>query len=85
MGGDLVGTHTHLGELSKCRLQSAYELGLELAVDLLAGIILLNVTADVGVKQQGVGELVGIYAVAAYRGVEIEPDVVVDDAEGDGV
>ena len=85
MGGYLVRAHPHLGELCKCRLQSAYELGLELTVDLLAGIILLDVAADVRVKQQGVGELIGIHAVAAHRGVKVEPDVAVNNAEGDGV
>ena len=81
---DLIRSHLHIGEPGKRRLKRAYKFGLELRVYLRAIIVLLDIAADIGVKQQGVCYLVGINAVASYASVEIETDAAVDDAEGDG-
>ena len=84
MGGQSGGTDLLLGDLGKGGLKGGNELRLELAVDLLAGIFLGHVAADVGVEEQGVGDTVGIQTAAAHGHVDVKADVPVHNAEGNG-
>ena len=72
------------GDAGERRLQSGEELGFQLAVQLVAGVVLRYVAADVLVEQHGVGDLIGIFTVAADGNVHIQTDVVVHNTEGDG-
>ena len=78
------GTDLQLGDLSEGGLEGGNELRFQLAVDLLAGVFIADIAAYVGVEQQGVGDLVGVNAAAADGNVNIQTDVAVDHAEGDG-
>ena len=82
---DLVRAELHIGELAESGLERADELGLELSVDHVAGVVARDVAAYVRVEQERVGDLVGIHAGAAEGNVEIEVDLGIDNAEGDGV
>ena len=81
MSGNLARTHLQKGELCKSRLKGAYELGLELRVDLGALELVRNIRANVGVEQQRVCDTVGIHTVAAKVNVHIEVDALVAYAE----
>ena len=85
MCNDLIGAQLHVGQLGKCRLQCADELGFQLAVQLIAGIILRNISADARVEQQRVGDAVGIHTGAADRHIHIQSDLGIHHTEGDGV
>lgn len=85
MRRDLVRAHFKCRKTCKGRLKCADKLGFKLRVDLRALVGLLNVAADVCVKQQGICDLIGINAVASDFGVSIKaPMAVVNNAEGDG-
>ena len=75
---------THLGDAGKGRLQSGQQLALHLAVQLLLGVIRRHVAADIGVEQQGVGEHIAVLTEAADGDVDIQTDVIVHHAEGNG-
>ena len=72
------------GDTGKRGLQSGEELGFQLAVQLVAGVVLRYVAAYVLIEQHGVGDLIGILTVAADGNVHIQTDVVVHNTEGDG-
>ena len=84
VAGDGAVANAHLRNLGKGGLQSGEQLGLKLAVDLVARIAIGHVAAHIGVEQQRVGDAVRILAVAAHRDVNIQADVVIDHAEGHG-
>lgn len=65
-------------------LQGGEQLGLKLAVDLVARVAIGHVAAYIGVEQQRVGDAVRILAVAAHGDVDVQADVVIDHAEGHG-
>lgn len=83
VGGQGARADLQLGDAGKGGLQRADELRLEHAVDLGALVVALDIAAHMRVEQHGVGNFVGIHAVAADGHVDIQPDVAVDDAEGD--
>ena len=72
MSDYLIGTKLELGETGKCRLKRADELGLELAVYLVAGIILLDVAADIGIEEHGIVNFIGIETRAADGDIDIK-------------
>ena len=82
MTGDGTVADAHLRDLGKGGLQGGEQLGLKLAVDLIARVAIGHVAAHVGVEQQRVGDAVRILAVAAYGDVDVQTNVVVDHAEG---
>ena len=84
MGGQRGVAHAHLGDLREGGLQRGQQLGLELVVELAAGIGVLDVAADVGVEQDGVGDAVGVLAEAADGDVDVDAGALVHDAERDG-
>ena len=74
--------NAHLGNLRKRGLKRGEQLALELAVDLIAGVIAVHISADVGVKQHRIGHAVAVFAEAAYGNIHVQADVVVHHAEG---
>ena len=84
MRRDLIRAHFKCRKPCKGRLKRADKLGFKLRVDLRALVGLLNVAADVCVKQQGICDFIGINAVASDFGVRIKSYAVVNNAEGDG-
>ena len=84
VAGDGAVADAHLRDLGKGGLQGGEQLGLKLAVDLVARVAIGYVAAHIGVEQQRVGDAVRILAVAAHGDVDVQADVVVDHAEGHG-
>ena len=82
--GNGAVANAHLRDLGKGGLQSGEQLGLKLAVDLIARVAIGHVAAHVGVEQQRVGDAVRILAVAANGDVDVQANVVIDHAEGHG-
>ena len=82
VAGDGAVADAHLRDLGKGGLQGGEQLGLKLAVDLIARVAIGHVAAHVGVKQQRVGDAVRILAVAAHGDVDVQANVVIDHAEG---
>ena len=80
--GDGAVANAHLRDLGKGGLQGGEQLGLKLAVDLIARVAIGHVAAHIGVEQQRVGDAVRILAVAAHGDVDVQTNVVVDHAEG---
>ena len=78
---DLVRAHLKCGQLCKRRLQGAYKLSLELRIYLAAGVLLLDIAANVRIEQYRVSDLVRVHAVAAYGNVDIKTDLAVDHTE----
>ena len=85
VGHNLVGPQLQLRQPSEGGLQGADKLGFQLAVQLIPGIVPFHVAADVGIEQQGVGNLIGVDAGAAHRHIHIQADFGVHHPEGDGV
>ena len=73
--------HAHLGDTRKRRLQSREQLALHLRIEAIAREGLLDVTADVLVEDERIGDPIGVLAVHAHLGVHVEAEVRVDDTE----
>ena len=71
MTGQRAVADAHVGDLRKRGLKRRQQLGLELAVNLVAGKGGLDVAADVRIEQHGVGDAVAVFAEAADGNVEI--------------
>ena len=84
MRGDGRIAHPHGRDLGEGGLQRGEQLTFELGIDPVARVGLLDVAAHVLVEHERVGYAVRVLAVAAHRDVDVEPDIGVDDAEGDG-
>ena len=84
MRRDLVRAHFKCRKTCKGRLKRADKLGFKLRVDFRALVGLLNIAADVCVKQQRICDLIGINAVASDFGVRVKSYTVINNAEGDG-
>ena len=76
--------HAHGRNLRECGLQRREQLALQLRVDFVARVRLFDVAAHVLVEHERVDDLVRVFAVAANRNVDVQADVVIDDAEGYG-
>ena len=85
MVSKLVGSDFQIGELTEGRSKCAYKLGFKLAVQLIAGEVLLYVTANNGEEKEGVGDCVGVNAGAANLYVNIQADFRVNYSKGNGV
>lgn len=84
VAGDGTVADAHFRDLGKGGLQGGEQLGLKLAVDLVARVAIGHVATHIGVEQQRVGDAVRILAVAAHGDVDVQANVVVDHAEGHG-
>ncbi len=84
MPGQRAVAKTHFADSSKCGLQRGQELALELTVELISSEIEFDIAAHVFIEQNRIDKLVGIFAVAANRDVDIETDIFVDNTEWDG-
>ena len=69
MADDLIRTQFKIGQLAERGLKRADKLGLQLTVKLVAAVFLLHVPAHIGVEEQGICDLVRVYAGAAHRNV----------------
>ena len=85
VGNDLIGPQFQIGKLCKSGLQGADKLGFQLAVQLVTGVVLRNIAANLGVEQQRVGNAVGINARAADGNIHIQTDLGIHHPEGDGI
>ena len=72
MSDYLIGTKLELRETGKRGLKRADELGLELAVYLVACIILLDVAADIGIEEHRIVNFIGIETRAADGDIDIK-------------
>ena len=70
-----------LADAGKSRLQGGHQLGLELAVQRVAGVGVFHISADVGVKQDGVDDAVAVLAKAADGDVEVNAGALVHHTE----
>ena len=68
----LIGAKLKVGELSKSGLKRADELCLELIVYLFAGIILLDIAADIGLEEHRIVTFIGIETRAADGDIDIK-------------
>ena len=68
----------HLGNFRKRGLERRQKLGLELAIQTVAGVILANVAADVCVEQDRVADAVAVLAEAADGDINIDPGALVE-------
>ena len=84
VAGQLGVTDAGLADLGEGGLEGRQQLGLELAVQPVAGVVLADVAADVGVEQHGVGDAVAVLAEAADAHVDVDAGPLVHHAEGHG-
>ena len=71
-----------LADPGKGGLQGGHQLGLELAVQRVAGVGVFHIAADIGVKQDGVDHPVAVLAEAPDADVDIDAGALVHHPEG---
>ena len=71
-------------DFGKGGLEGGEQLRFQLAVQRGAGIVLRHVAADIGVKQQGVGDMVTVLAEAANAHIHVDTGSLVHHPEGNG-
>ena len=76
-------TDTGSGELCECRRECGEQLGLQLAFNFADRIYVCEVSADIGIEADRIGNLEAVFTEALYCDVDIKTDVAVNDTEGD--
>ena len=71
----------HAGNLGKSRLQSRQQLTLQLRIELISGVLIFHISADVHIEQDRILDLVGILTEALDGDIHIQIDIGVDNAE----
>ena len=71
-------------DLGEGRLEGRQQFGFQLAVQLGALVVLTDVAADVGIEQQGVGDLIAVGAEALDAHVHVDAGPLVHHPEGHG-
>ena len=84
MTGQGAVSYAHVGNLCKRGLKRGQKLGLELPLQLVAGVGLAHVAADVCIEEDGVCDTVAVFAEAANGDVNIYARALVNDTEGHG-
>ena len=84
MTGQGAVSYAHVGNLCKRGLKRGQKLGLELTLQLVAGVGLAHVAADVCIEEDGVCDTVAVFAEAANGDVNIYARALVNDTEGHG-
>ena len=74
----------HFADLRERGLERGEQLGLELAVEVRAVIVLAHIAADVRVEQERVGDMIAVLAEAADAHVDVDRRALIHDAERDG-
>ena len=74
----------HFADLRERGLERGEQLGLELAVEVRAVIVLAHVAADVRVEQERVGDMIAVLAEAADAHVDVDRRALIHDAERNG-
>ena len=65
-------------------LQCGHHLGAHLAFQRVTGVLVFHISADIGVKQDGVDDAVAVLAEAADADVDVDAGTLVHDAERHG-
>ena len=84
LAGDLGRAQLLGSQCAEGVLQVGNELSLQSAVDLIPGVLVIHIAADLGVEQQRVGNIVGVHAVAAQVHGLVEAHLLVADLKEDG-
>ena len=81
MGRKGAWTDSLLGDACKCWLKSGDKLCFQLALDLLSVILLLEVSANIGIEEKRVCNAIRINAAAAHGYINIQTDILIYHAE----
>ena len=65
-------------------MEGSEQLRLQLSVDLIPAVFLFHVAADIGIKQNRVGEPVAVFTETADRDVNIDASPLIHHPEGNG-
>ena len=84
LGRNLGRTQLLLCQCAECRLQSGNEVCLHLLIDLIPGVSLLHIAADLSVEQQRIRNIVGIHTVAADIDRTAHAHALIDHFKDDG-
>ena len=84
MAGQGGVADAHVGDFREGGLERGEELAFQLAVQLVPGIGLRHVAADVGVKEHGVGDFIAVLPEAADGDVQVDACPLVHHPEGHG-
>lgn len=84
MTGEGGVADAQFADFGKGGLEGGEQLRFQLAVQRGAGIVLRHVAADIGVKQQGVGDMVTVLAEAANAHIHVDTGSLVHHPEGNG-
>ena len=82
MARQLGVTDAVLADFGESGLEGGQQLGLELAVQPVAGVFLADVAAHVGVEQHGVADVVAVFAEAADAHVNVDAGPLIHHPEG---
>ena len=74
--------NAHLTDAGERRLQRRHHLGAHLALEGVAGVLIFHISADVGVKQDGVDDAVAVLAEAPDAHVDVDACPLVHHTEG---
>ena len=84
MAGQSRVADAHLADAGKGGLQCGHHLGAHLAFQRVTGVLVFHISADIGVKQDGVDDAVAVLAEAADADVDVDAGTLVHDAERHG-
>ena len=81
VAGERRVADAHFGDLGKRGLQRGQKLGLELAIEAVARVVLAHVAADVRVEQDRIADAIAVLAEAADGNVDVDARALVNNAE----
>ena len=81
MSRNVAVTDAQIGNLCKSRLQCCQKLCFQHAVNIISGVVICNITADIGVEQKRIYDLVRIFSIAAKCDINIQSDIIINDTE----
>ena len=84
VAGQLGVADAVLADPGEGGLEGGQQLGFQLIVQLVAGIGLADVAADVGIEQDGVGDVIAVLAEAADAHVNVDTGTLIHHPEGHG-
>ena len=84
MAGQSRVADAHLTDAGEGGLQCGHHLGAHLAFQRVTGVLVFHISADIGVKQDGVDDAVAVLAEAADADVDVDAGTLIHDAERHG-
>ena len=84
MAGQSRVADAHLADAGEGGLQCGHHLGAHLAFQRVTGVLVFHISADIGVKQDGVDDAVAVLAEAADADVDVDAGTLVHNAERHG-